>query len=122
MSFEYNYRTKFASETYQPVEIIAGDYPLITEMVTIAAGQNLAIGSVLGKVTATGKYVLSTSAATDGSQVPSVILSADIDATAADQQEIAYLSGKFLAKNLKFGAGHSAASVRAALRDVNIYI
>jgi len=120
MSFDY--RTKFASETYQPKEIIAGDYPLITDLGVIASGQNLELGSVLGKVTASGKYVLSTSAASDGSQVPSAILSNDVDASSADQQEIIYLSGKFLAANLKFGTGHTAASVRAALRDANIYI
>ena len=38
---------------------------------------------VVGRVTASSKYVLSASAAADGSQTPAGILSDDIDATGA---------------------------------------
>ncbi|HEY8732269.1 MAG TPA: head decoration protein, partial [Candidatus Limnocylindria bacterium] len=58
--------------------LIAGDTDsIISEKITLITGQNLARGAVLGKITASGKYTLSLSAAVDGSQVPDRILAQD---------------------------------------------
>jgi len=55
------------------------------EAITIAAGAGvIAPGTVLGKVTATGKYVASAVGATDGSQIPSAINIYGADATGVD--------------------------------------
>lgn len=54
------------------------------EAIVIASGANLAPGSVLGKVTASGKYVLLAPDATDGSQNAAAILYADATAATAD--------------------------------------
>ena len=54
------------------------------EEVTIAAGADLKVGAVLGKVTASGKYILRAPAAVDGSQVAAAVLLQDADAAAAD--------------------------------------
>lgn len=54
------------------------------EVVTIASGADLKIGSVLGKITANGKYALSAPGASDGSEDPVAILITDADAASAD--------------------------------------
>lgn len=110
------------SETLDEKQLIKGDFPQVNKKVTIASGQNLTAGAVLGKVTATGKHILSLSGASDGSEVASVILAHDVDATAADKEAMVYLSGEFFADELTFGTGHTAASLRDSLRALNIYI
>jgi len=110
------------SETYTPDKLLAGDYPVVTDIVTIASGQNLTRGALLGKITATGKYALCDSAASDGSQAPLAILAEDADASAADAQATVYLSGAFNENAVTFGGTDTADTHRAALRDLNIYL
>lgn len=113
---------KFITESYTPDRLHAGDFPIRTLDVTIASGQNLTRGALLGKITASGKYVLSLAAAADGSEVPSAILAEDVDASAGDKQGIVYVSGDFNENAITYGTGHTADSVRAGLRDLNIYL
>ncbi len=113
---------KFSSESYTPDQLHAGDFPIRTLDVTIASGQNLTRGALLGKITASGKYVLSLAAAADGSQTPVAILAEDVDATGGDKSGIVYVSGDFNENAITYGTGHTADSVRAGLRDLNIYI
>lgn len=54
------------------------------EEITIASGQNLPIGTVVGRVSADGKVVQFDPAASDGSETPVGILCESINATAAD--------------------------------------
>lgn len=113
----------FSTQSFTPKEIIAGDFPLVTNHVTIASGQSLQRGAVLGKVTASGHYVLSVAAADDGSQNPVAILATEeVDASAGAAGAGVYVTGQFNAAHLTFGAGHTAASTRAALRDAGIHI
>jgi hypothetical protein len=110
------------SETFTPDKLIAGDYPIVTDIVTIDTGV-LTRGAVLGKITASGKYVLCNSAGTDdGSRTPVAVLAEDADASSADVQAVVYLSGAFNAAACTFGGTDTAATHRAALRDVNIYL
>lgn len=113
---------RFAQEgVYTPDTLIAHDADdLLGKTITLASGQNLARGAVLGRVTASGKYVLSASAAADGSQVPSVVLAEDTNATAGDTACNAYFSGVFNVGALVLGAGHTAQTVTDALRNVGI--
>jgi len=97
------------------------DRETITRKVTLDAG-NLQRGALLGKITASGKYVLSLAAATDGSEVPDAILLHAADASAADQEVIVAIKGRFNGGALIYGTGHTAASVDGALRDKNIYL
>jgi hypothetical protein len=108
--------------TYTPDDLHAGDYPMATETVTILTGQTLLRGALLGKITASGKYVLSLSAAGDGSQVPRRILLHDIDASAADKLAPAAVTGEFNERRVIFGTGHTAASTREALADLSIFL
>lgn len=57
------------------------------EAATLAAGQNLAIGTVLGKKTADGKLHALAPAATDGTEVAIGVLATDTDATLIDRED-----------------------------------
>jgi hypothetical protein len=69
-----------------------------------------------------GKYVLSVAAATDGSQVPDLILAEATNASAGDVATVAYYQGQFLQSALTLGAGHTADSVREGLRVKGIQL
>jgi len=105
--------------THQPGGLIVGDFPVAIRHVTILSGQNLTRGSVLGRVTASDKYIESLSAAGDGSDTPAAILADDVDASAGDVIAAAYFAGEFAADQMSFGTGHDAASVETALRLAN---
>lgn len=55
------------------------------ENVTLITGQKLVAGTVLGKITASGKYTTLAPAASDGSQTAAAVLVFDTDATSADK-------------------------------------
>jgi hypothetical protein len=55
------------------------------DQVTVAAGQNLRIGTVLGRVDVNGKVKAIDPAATDGTQIATAVLLQSIDATAGDK-------------------------------------
>ena len=111
-----------AAGTLTHDNLIGGDaINAVTESIVVDTGV-LSRGALLGKITATGKYVLSASAAADGSQTPVAILAEDVNATSADVTTIAYFSGEFNQTAMTFGAGHTAASVKDALRNLNIYL
>lgn len=107
---------------YAPEQALLVSDEVVTRQITLLAGQNLKRGSVLGKITASGKYVLSLTASVDGSQVPAVILADDTDATAGDKVTIAYFQATVDENALTFGAAHTAASTREALRDFGILL
>lgn len=114
----------FSSQTSQPLpSLIAGDFPRVTRLVTIAGGSGaLDAGAVLGRITASKKLTLSAAAAGDGSEAVRAVLAEPVDATAGDVQAIAYFTGEFNPDQLTFGAGHTAASAADALRALSIFL
>ena len=54
------------------------------EVITLLQGLPYPVGSVLGKITASGKYTLSPATGADGSQVASAVLLYPVNATLAD--------------------------------------
>lgn len=102
--------------------LIAGNTQLVSWDETLIAGQNLKRGALVGRITASGKLTLSTSAATDGSQAPIGILLDDYDATAGDVNCGIYVKGEFNQLAVIFGAGHTAASTKNALRNLGIFL
>lgn len=119
-----DYQAKFSTEgTYVPDGLINGNaHLLVPRKVTILSGQNIARGAVLGKITASGKYILSLSGASDGSQTPDLILAESVDATGGDKEAIAYARGDFNAGALTLGASHTVASITEGLRAKGITI
>ena len=74
-------------ETRHPAEFILSEAngQRSREAITIASGAGIiAAGTVLGKVTASGKYLASAAGATDGSQTPAAIAIHGADASSAD--------------------------------------
>ena len=63
------------------------------EVITLLQGLPSPVGSVLGKITASGKYTLSPATGADGSQVASVVLLYAVDATLADATGIVVARG-----------------------------
>jgi hypothetical protein len=68
------------------------------------------------------KYTTSLSAAIDGSQVPCAILGEPVDATSADKSCPVMVEGMFNEEALIYGTGHTADTVRVALRNVGIHL
>ena len=102
-------------------QIIAGG-TYTTRVVTIVSGQDLEVGAVLGKITASGKYTLSLSASSDGSQTPDLVLAQDCDASGGDKQALCYETGQIVASALTLGASHTIASIREGMRDKGLVI
>jgi hypothetical protein len=117
-----NLQPKFSSESFTPDQLHTGDFPIRTRDITVLSGQNLTRGALLGRITASGKYVLSLSASVDGSEVPDAILAEDADASGGDKLGIVYIAGDFNQDALIYGTGHSAASVKDTLRGKSIYL
>lgn len=80
------------------------------EVVTILSGENLGAGQVLGKVTASGKYVAYNDGAATGEEVAVAVLYADCDASAADvEATVVARDAEVSAAKLVWGAADSAA-------------
>ena len=63
------------------------------EEVTLLQGMPYPVGSVLGRITASGKYKLATSGGTDGAQTATAVLLYAVDATLADAIGIVLVRG-----------------------------
>lgn len=118
-----NLQPSFASEgTFTPDDLLISG-PTTSESIVLASGAGvLTRGTVIGKITASGKYLKSLSAAVDGSQTPDLILAEDVDATSADKTTLAYASGVFNSGALILGSAHTIASIKEGLRAKNIQI
>jgi len=109
------------SESFTPDNLVVGD-DVITKNVTVFKGQVLTRGTVLGKITATGKYIKSAVGAGDGSETPDCILVADVDATDDDIDVGGYFGGEFNENAITLGTGHTVASIWEGLRAKGIFL
>ena len=84
------------------------------EIVTILSGETISAGDVLGKVTASGKYVPLAPGASDGSEEAAAIAYEDCDASAADRDVTAIVrDAEVDAALLGFGAASAPQIVTA---------
>ena len=112
----------FETLNHRPEAILAGSFERVTKKRTIAAGQNLKAGAVLGQITVNDKMLLCDKAAIDGSAAPVEILAHDVDATAADMEAITYQTGEFLADQVSLAVGTIIADVEDGLRSLSIFL
>ena len=63
------------------------------EVITLLVGMPYPVGSVLGKITASGKYKLATSGGAYGAQTATAVLLYAVDATLADATGIVVVRG-----------------------------
>ena len=89
------------------------------EVITIATGGTYPVlepGTVLGKITATGKYAAHDPAAVDGTETAVAVLWGAADATAADATAVALVRGPAVVNgnDLVFTGTPTAAQITAA--------
>lgn len=114
--------------SHTPHFLPVGTFPVRRGAVTIEQGQVLKAGAILGRKTASGKFVLCAakaeddSAITDGSERAMRILSMDVDASAGDRKATVYVTGVYLESGVTVGRGHSIESVRDDLELRSIYL
>ena len=101
--------------------LLAGEFPRSVELATVSGGK-YARGTILGKITASGKCTICTSAATDGSKDAYAILAEAVDTSEKDKQAVVYLTGEFNAAALTVGSGLTVDGLKDALRAKSIFI
>lgn len=86
------------------------------ETVTIASGADLQPGTVLGRVTASGKYAAHLNTATNGTETAVAVLWGHADAASADKLAVAVVRGPAIVNqhDLVFAGTPSAADIAAA--------
>lgn len=92
--------------------------------VNVATATDLKVGSVLGKVTATGKYVPRDPDASDGSEVSAAIVIENISVAATtDTQVNAYINGPLELKKagLVFDVTHDAGEQATAISEIEAF-
>lgn len=102
--------------------ILTGSLPATVQYLTLATG-TLLKGTILGVLTEGGNLKASSSASSDGSQVPKYILKEDADASVAPVPCVVYETGSFNAdKLICVNESDTVASFQAALRTQGIHI
>ncbi len=111
------------AETFTPDNLFAGNiFPVVPAHVTVASGAGaLARGTVLGKITASGKCVAVDSTLNTGAEAPYAVLAQAVDATSADVACAVYLTGEFNEGALVFGGTDTAANHRDAARKIGMF-
>ncbi len=120
MSAEFSNQGTFAHPN-----LIAGDFPIVTEKQTILSGTgSLTAGAVLAQDSGnSNKLVLVNDASIDtASREPYAVLAHDADASAADAEATVYLAAHLNGKELTFGGDDTVADHKAALRTKGIFI
>ncbi len=104
-----------------PLVIVNNGTPPVD--MTILTGQILALGSVLGIVTAGGKLKLTDSASVDGSENPKYVLLKAVDTSGGDltgQRNKLLAAGIVNADKLVFGGTDTLADHHVALKETGI--
>ncbi len=89
------------------------------EEVTVAAGQTLELGTVVGRITTTGEVAILDPAATDGTQIAIGIMAEEVDATAASVQAVMIARHALVARQALVGPpGITTAQIATALAEL----
>ena len=96
------------------------DGAISRDAIVVASGQGVVeAGSVLGVITASGKFAKYANAATDGTQVAVGVLYAKVDATLSDAKGVAVSRlAEVKAELLVYGLTEDAVSKSAAIVDL----
>lgn len=107
---------------FNPDQLISGPLQTVTDTGTIAQGRILKRGTILGKVTDSGEYVLSKKGATDGSEIPCAVLADDVNTTDSSVSGGVYLMGEFNQSRIIHDESWTAAELKDALRKFAIFL
>ena len=95
------------------------------EVITVPANSTIARGTVMGRITDTGKFVTSENASTDGSEIAIGILEKDIvneTADASDINGVVWKKGTFNSLGVIFGTDQTLENTQEDLHKVSIEI
>lgn len=110
------------NESSHPGEFLLNEFDPNHEhdVITLASGQDLKGGAVLGKITSGGKFAAYDNAAMDGTEVAAGILWEDTDASAGDVDCAAVVRGPALVKKpeLKWADDQDATAQAAGIVDL----
>lgn len=96
-----------------------GNGSISREAVTIASGQNLVAGTVVGKITASGKYTAYDDDNADGSQTAAGILYDAVDASGGDKAGVIIARhAEVITAKLTFVATNDAGDIAAGKADL----
>lgn len=99
--------------------ISEGNGTFSREAVTVLSGEVLASGTVVGKVTASGKYAAYDNTASDGTQTAAGVLYEAVDATGADKPGVIIAREAEVAGNrLTWDAANDATAITAGKADL----
>jgi hypothetical protein len=110
------------TDTVTRDNLILSGYPLVKTPVTIADGETIVRGGVIGIVTASGHGVLLDIAAVDGSQNFYGIALEDVTTSGATQVTTVAIAGKFNSQGLSYAGATVLADILDDARDKNCYI
>lgn len=114
---------EFRTETFDPDQLISGDNPSNRGTpATITDGEVVVRGHIMGITLATGKWLISLNAATDGSEVPRGVAVEAISPSGSDGESLVFTKGEFNQDKVTFGAGQTLANTKTDLQDVGIYL
>ncbi|GAN97968.1 phage protein [Komagataeibacter europaeus NBRC 3261] len=119
----YGFYPQARSTLFVPDQLVAGNMKLVTRTVTFGASQTLPRGAVVGRVTATGEYILSVATATDGSETPcGIMVDAVETAAGATQTGAIYEMGEFNSNYMTYDSSWTLDALTQALRQWAIFI
>lgn len=109
-----------ATEGIRALEVVLSDFgPISRDKAVLLAGQTLIAGTVLGRITDSGKYALHDPDATDGSQTAAAVLLVDCTASGADATALILARlAEVKSALLTFKSGITAPQKAAALADL----
>ncbi len=111
-----------AAAAFDPNGIVAGGYDFHAEKETLLTGTNYEAGTLLGKITASGKYTTSLTASNDGSEVPVAVLLEPVDASGGDADGIILKAGGVVQDKIIYGTGHTADNTKDDLMARGIFV
>ncbi|MDQ0472810.1 head decoration protein [Labrys wisconsinensis] len=115
-------RNLVETASFSPTHVVVGDLKVFAEPETILSGQTLLQWTVVGRVTASGKWIKCVASANDGSQVPRGITVDAVDASAGDLVGPVYKLGQFNPDLLAMDASWTAAALKAAFAGSGIFL
>lgn len=95
----------------------------IQRRVTVLAGVAACVqGEVMGRVTASGKWIKSIDTAVDGSQIPRGLMVSASATSGSDRLASVWVFGRFNTTGITYGGTWTASTIREALFDQKIIL
>lgn len=103
-------------DTYTPTQLIVGNSQPVTVPKTVTlAGAALAVGTVLGQISASGKLIPNDPTATDGSETAVAVLAVPLASATGDVTAPVYKAGEFNVAALTFDSGITTTAAKLAV-------